>query len=170
VYDPNAIDLSRLAPGGVERAQGINGMLMAWLEAAMSFFNDSLQRRAYEEIFLWIRKHRGERLYSYRSRNGYVGYIRNPSGVLVIERWSEPPDSRIKAFRDSSIFGWGSTPGSAFVQGKNMPSLRSGPDLGDFYRYVFFDLRRLQVLGSKHYRPEIFRLDRGSGLLERSLE
>lgn len=169
-HDPKSLDPERYSPGGRGKAEGIDALLMAWLDVAMGFLNDALQRRAYREIFRWIQEHRGERLYSYRYRNGHTSYIRDPGGMLLLEQWSKHPDSPLRAFRNASIFGWGSTPGCALIQGKIMPVLRQSPSFGDYYRYVFFDLRRMRSQSSSSYRPETYRLDPSSGILERCFD
>lgn len=169
-HDPHALDPDRFSPGGKGKAKGIDQLLMAWLETTMGFLNDALQRRAYKEIFCRIQERRGERFFSYRYSDGHVGYIRDPAGVLVQETWSKHPDSPLRAFRAASIYGWGSTAGSALVQGKSGASIRQSPSPGDYYRYIFFDLRRMQASGARRYRPEAYRLNRSTGLLERTFD
>ena len=91
-------------------ADGLHEILMAWLDLGMDFFNNAIRKREYRRIFEWLEENRDRRIFSYRYDGGTTGYIRNPKGVLIAERWRAYPDSPLRQLVFASLFGLGSTP------------------------------------------------------------
>lgn len=160
--------------GGFEatRAEGVHELLMALMDGAMSWLNDRNRCRAYRELLGWLDRNRHGRIHSRRLAGGVVASVRDPAGVLFEETWYRPPNAAFESFRRVRLYGFGSTPGAALVQGRGT-GLATAPDRWEFRRYVFVDLRRMRLAGAgalQHLGVESFtrryRLDPRAGLLE----
>ncbi|GEM_PF-2633778 len=151
------------------KADGIHALAMAWLDFAMGFMNNIKRKKAYQEISRQIQGQKGNRIFSYNYGNGIVGYIKNPGGILVEEWWRINPDSPLKSFIRASIFGYGSTAGSAFIQGRNQTRISIQDEQSAESRFVFIDLLSLRIMGPVHYMPEYYTYSRSTDYLHRTL-
>lgn len=151
----------------------IADLFLAWLETANQYMNQEIRKSAFQEILNRLIRENGKRILSCEYPNGSKGYVVNPKGILVLEVWEKPHDAAkgMMSFKFMQIAGYGSTAGSAFIQGKCLPKIQpsANPLSETEFRYYFYNINSMQLFGNT-YAPESYRLNQRAGLLEKTLD